>query len=146
MWWIIGCSSRCASCSSSSICDECVTGALYYNATCVASCPTTTYANDTQCSGKATFIVHTWQCLTTCVMVWWWWLACGLQCATCYNSTVCQYCIYPYVTYNGVCTAACPLGYFADGSRVCKRKSTRTRPPMPFVPVCVHWLNDWDVM
>ena len=91
------CSQNCQTCAGNSIaCTSCAPPLLFYNSSCLASCPMSYFNASTICT------------------------QCPAVCRTCTNLTTCQTCQQGNFAYDSFCYSNCPLGFYANtSSSVC---------------------------
>ena len=129
------CPTRCASCTSSSVCTACSSGLILYQSSCFAACPIGSFLSGSTCSGLLMpFLVNrfAWLILATCyrhnvhyvfsyMPIYFFSLAtaCSVNCAKCSSGSLCTLCGSGYLN-QGACAPACPLGTFISGSTTCE--------------------------
>ncbi|KAL4452986.1 hypothetical protein ABPG73_011067 [Tetrahymena malaccensis] len=90
----------CQSCYDTSICNQCQPPNLLYQGKCVASCPSGTIYNQSQC------------------------IPCGGNCVVCQNQSFCSQCDKDYVMSDGICVLNCPINttkvQLQSGQYVCQ--------------------------
>lgn len=149
----VRCPPECQQCTSLASCQACSAGYLLYNSTCISACPDKYYpytqsrrcesciypcltcSNASVCLSCIASFLSNGSCLTVCPkgfyadLIQMKCLSCqasGFNCLECLSKTKCVSCVVGFSLLASSCVAACPDGYFSNGT-VCSKCYYRCR-------------------